>query len=211
MNANIGKNRNGVLGQTMRRIMLLVAGIAFALALAVAQSQPAQAGYAGLKPPEVPTIIQVPSGNQLFRVAHAVGTQDYVCLSTGWASPAYGPQATLFNEDNEQILTHFLSAYPVGSDTYFPTWQDSRDTSIVWANAVKDAKYSPDPTAIPWLLLKVVNTAVGPTGGNKMFGTTYIQRLNTTGGIIPTRACAPGDKALVPYTADYYFYKAADQ
>jgi hypothetical protein len=211
MNANIGKNRNIVLGQTMRRIVLLVAGIAFALALAVAQSQPAQAGYAGLKPPEVPTIIQVPAGNQLFRVAHAVGTQDYVCLSTGWASPAYGPQATLFNEDNEQILTHFLSAYPVGSDTYFPTWQDSRDTSIVWANPVKDAKYSPDPTAIPWLLLKVVNTAVGPTGGNKMFGTTYIQRLNTTGGIIPTRACAPGDKALVPYTADYYFYKAADQ
>jgi hypothetical protein len=211
MNANIGKNRNGVSGQTIRRIMLLVAGIAFALTLTVAQSQPAQASYAGIQPPDVPTIIQVPAGNQLFRVAHAVGTQDYVCLSTGWASPAYGPQATLFNEDNEQILTHFLSAYPVGSDSFFPTWQDSRDTSIVWANAVKDAKYTPDPTAIPWLLLKVVNTAVGPTGGDKMLGTTYIQRLNTTGGLIPTRSCAPGDKALVPYTADYYFYKAADQ
>lgn len=211
MYINIGKNWNRVLSPVVRRILLLIAGIAIVLAMAVAQSQPAQAGYATIKPPDVPSIIQVPAGNQPFRVGHAVGTQNYVCLSTGWVSPAYGPQATLFNEDNEQILTHFLSPYPAGSDTYFPTWQDSRDTSIVWANAVKDAKYTPDPTAIPWLLLKVVDTAVGPTDGDKMIATTYIQRVNTTGGLIPTRPCAPGDKALVPYAADYYFYKAADQ
>lgn len=210
MNANIGKNPNGMLSQKLHRIVLLVLGIAFALALTVAQSQPVQASYAAIKPPDVPGIIQVPAGNQLFRVAHAVGTQDYVCLSTGWASAAYGPQATLFNEDNEQILTHFLSAYPYGSAAFFPTWQDSRDSSIVWANPVKDAKYTPDPSAIPWLLLKVVDTAAGPTGGDKMFSTTYIQRLNTTGGLKPTTTCAEGDKALVPYTADYFFYKTAN-
>jgi hypothetical protein len=202
MNTNIGKNY---------RILFLVSAIVLVLVLTVSQSQLAQAGSVPITPPDVPTIIQVPAGNQPFRVAHAMGTQDYVCLSTGWASTAYGPQATLFNEDHEQILTHFLSAYPVGSDTYFPTWQDSRDTSIVWASAVKDAKYTPDPTAIPWLLLKVVGKSVGPTGGDKMFVTTYIQRINTTGGLTPTRTCDPGDKALVPYTADYYFYKAADQ
>ncbi len=209
MNTNIGKNRIGMLRQTMRRIVLLVGGIAFALALTVTRPQPAQASYATIKPPEVPSIIQVPVGNQLFRAAHAVGTQDYICLSTGWASPAYGPQATLFNEDNEQVLTHFLSPNPLGSNS--PTWQDSRDTSTVWANPVKDASYTPDPTAIPWLLLKVVKTAVGLTGGDKMIGTTYIQRLNTTGGLKPTGTCSEGDKALVPYTADYFFYKAADQ
>ena len=212
MNTNIGKNWNVVLSLAMRRILLLAAGIAIVLALTVSQSQPAQASsYATIKPPDVPTIIQVPAGNQPFRVAHAVGTQNYVCLSTGWASAAYGPQATLFNEDREQILTHFLIASPAGSDTFFPAWQDSRDTSIVWASPVRDAKYTPDPTAIAWLLLKVVDTTPGPTGGDKMLGTTYIQRLNTTGGLIPTRTCNPGDKALVPYTADYYFYKAADQ
>ncbi len=201
MNTNIGKNY---------RIFFIVGAIVFALALTVSQSQLAQAGSAPIMPPDVPPIIQVPAGNQPFRVGHAVGTQDYVCLSTGWASAAYGPQATLFNDDKEQILTHFLSAYPVGSDTFFPVWQDSRDTSIVWASAVQDAKYTPDPTAIPWLLLKAVGKAAGPTGGNKMIVTTYIQRVNTTGGIIPTRTCAPGDKALVPYTADYYFYKATE-
>ena len=211
MNANIGKNPNGVLSQKLRRIVLLVLGIAFALALTVARSQPAQASYATIKPPDVPTIIQAPAGNQLYRVAHAVGTQNYVCLTTGWAPAVYSPQATLFNGDNEQVLTHFLSPYPFGSDQFFPTWQDSRDSSTVWASAVKDAKYTPDPTAIPWLLLKVVDTAVGPTGGDKMVGITYIQRLNTTGGLKPAIPCNDGDKYLVPYAADYYFYKAAAQ
>jgi Protein of unknown function (DUF3455) len=201
MNTNIGKNY---------RILFIVGAIVFALALTFSQSQLVQAGSAPITPPDVPSIIQVPAGNQPFRVAHAVGTQDYVCLSTGWASASYGPQATLFNEDNQQILTHFLSAYPVESASFFPTWQDSRDTSTVWASPVQDAKYTPDPTAIPWLLLKVVGKAVGPTGGDKMIATAYIQRLNTTGGLKPTTSCSEGDKYLVPYTADYYFYKAAE-
>ena len=209
MNTNIGKNKRALATQTIRQMLLLACGIVLVLALTAARSQPAQS-YSPIKPPDVPTIIQVPTGNQLFRVGHAVGTQDYVCLSTGWASTAYGPQATLFDDDNQQILTHFLSAYPVGSASYFPTWQDSRDTSTVWASAVKDAKYTPDSTAIPWLLLKVVDTAVGPTGGDKMIATTYIQRLNTTGGLKPTTPCNDGDKALVPYTADYFFYKQAN-
>src|SRR5215207_3528723 len=128
MNATIGKNRNAMLSQSVRHVLLLAFWIACAFVLAVARSQPAHASDAAIKPPDIPSIIQVPAGNQLFRVAHAVGTQDYICLSTGWASTAYGPQATLFDEDNEQILTHFLSAHPVGSVSFFPTWQDSRDT-----------------------------------------------------------------------------------
>jgi hypothetical protein len=211
MNTNIGKNRRALTNQTprrtMRRIVFLACAIALALALTV--SQPARADR--IPPPDVPTIIQVPAGNQLFRVAHAVGTQNYVCLSTGWASRAYGPQATLFNEENEQVLTHFLSPNPDETNAARATWQDSRDTSTVWANPIDGASYTPDPTAIPWLLLKVVGKAVGPTGGDKMISTTYIQRLYTTGGLKPTGTCTEGDRALVPYTANYFFYKAADQ
>jgi hypothetical protein len=206
MNTDIGKNRNVLANQTARGILILACGIALVLTLMV--SQPARAERS--TPPDVPTIIRVPVGNQLFRSAHAIGTQNYVCLSTGWAPRAYSPQATLFNEEKEQVLTHFLSPYPAGSNTFSPTWQDSRDTSTVWANPVDGASYTPDPTAIPWLLLKVVRTAVGPTGGDKMLVTTYIQRLNTTGGLRPTTTCNEGDKSLVPYTADYYFYKAVD-
>jgi hypothetical protein len=183
---------------------LLACGMVFALALMI--SRPARADNG--TPPDVPAILQPPAGNRLFRVAHAVGTQDYVCLSTGWASPAYGPQATLFGEENEQVFTHFLSPNPDEGNIPRPTWQDSQDTSTIWANLVPGASYTPDPTAIPWLLLRVVGQAEGPTGGDRMTGSTYIQRLNTTGGLKPTSACTEGDKALVPYTADYYFYKA---
>jgi len=204
MNEENGKNRNVPVNRTVRRIAFLACGIAFALALMV--SRPARADDS--TPPDVPTNLQVPAGNRLFRVAHAVGTQDYVCLSTGWASPAYGPQATLFDDENQQILTHFLSPNPDESNTPRPTWQDSHDTSTIWANPIQGASYTPDPTAIPWLLLRVVGRAEGPTGGDKMTGTSYIQRVNTTGGLRPTGACTEGDKALVSYTADYYFYKA---
>jgi hypothetical protein len=40
----------------------------------------------------------------------------------------------------------------------------------------------------------------------------YIQRLNTSGGIAPQTGCALatdiGRIALVPYAADYFFYRA---
>jgi hypothetical protein len=40
---------------------------------------------------------------------------------------------------------------------------------------------------------------------------TYVQRVNTTGGLRPA---APGSSigavVEVPYTAEYYFYRAAD-
>ena len=201
------KNRNTPKNQTTRRILLTACGTALMLALTVLLPQATRADNAA--PPEVPNTIQVPPGNHLFREGHAIGTQNYICLSTGWTSPAYGPQATLFNEDDDQIITHFLSPNPDESDAPpRPTWQDSRDTSTVWGDPIPGATHTPDPTAIPWLLLEVVGAAEGPTGGDTMTGTTYIQRVNTTGGLKPTGSCTEGDKALVPYTADYFFYKA---
>ena len=59
----------------------------------------------------------------------------------------------------------------------------------------------------------MVGAQDGLTGGHKLTATTFIQRLNTSGGIAPSMGCAAltdvGKRALVPYTADYFFYKAA--
>ena len=89
------------------------------------------------------------------------------------------------------------------------TWQDSRDSSIVWARAIAVATV--DPTAVPWLKLVVVGSQVGPTGGNTLSQSTFVQRLNTTGGLAPATGCDHlpdvGKKAFQPYTADYFFYK----
>jgi hypothetical protein len=61
--------------------------------------------------------------------------------------------------------------------------------------------------SIQCLLLQSVGNLKGPTGGNLLANATFIQRLNTAGGAIPTTACTVGQTQLVPYTADYFFFR----
>jgi hypothetical protein len=63
---------------------------------------------------------------------------------------------------------------------------------------------TPDSTAIPWLLLETVST-----GGPGIFSSvTYIQRVNTTGGVAPAGpGSSIGETVQVPYKAEYYFYR----
>jgi hypothetical protein len=187
--------------------------------LALTLGEPAL-GEAPTVPP-VPPEIQVPAGTVPFLKGHAVGTQNYICLlsaSGGLSWTFFGPQATLFltfnflnSEIRQQITTHFLSPNPDESGTARPTWQSSFDTSAVWGRAVASSM-NPNfvaPGAIPWLRLEVVGTERGPTGGAFLTQTTFIQRLNTSGGMAPSTGCSiPGATMFVPYTADYFFYKA---
>jgi hypothetical protein len=59
------------------------------------------------------------------------------------------------------------------------------------------------------LLLSAASTAAAD--GDRLVGTTYIQRIATTGGLAPPaaecNATAAGARAEIPYTADYYFWK----
>jgi hypothetical protein len=170
---------------------------------------------APVTPPPVPEVLEVEAGNVPYLILHAVGTQNQVCqprpsgVGLGWAF--FGPQATLFDADGRQQVTHYLSANPIENGAARATWQHSGDTSSVWAAAT--AVYSePDYVAagaIPWLKLKTVGAVDGPAGGYKVSDTTFIQRVNTVGGIAPATDCpAIGAKLLVPYEADYVFYKA---
>ncbi|WP_079143868.1 CHRD domain-containing protein [Streptomyces luteocolor] len=55
--------------------------------------------------------------------------------------------------------------------------------------------------------LDLAATRIGGRGG--LLGTTVeILRLNTVGGVQPTRACTPGEIVGVPYQADYVFVRA---
>src|SRR5262249_52432884 len=153
-----------------------------------------------------------PSAFQPFMKAHAVGTQNYICapaaVPSGFDWLFIGPQATLFDDDLSQSLTHFQSRNIV-QDAIQATWQHSRDSSVVWA--VKHAGAIVTPTAIEWLLLDVTRAELGPTGGDKLARTTYVQRVNTVGGVKPPSAdCGPATlntRRLVAYEADYYFYR----
>jgi hypothetical protein len=189
------------------------------VALAASLLQPAQA-HDHVRPPAVPSSIAVPAGNQAVLKGRGVGTQNYVCLpaATGFAWTLFTPQATLFNRSDKEITTHYFGPNPDEAGTIRAAWQHSRDTSIVWAQAKVPPSFDPAfvaPGAVPWLLLEVVGKQEGPNGGDTLIETTFIQRVNTAGGLAPTTGCSAlsdvGKRAFIPYSADYFFFEREDR
>jgi len=185
-----------------------------ALGMAFTLSFPPAAHAQTVTPPPVPAGLEVPAPNRAFLVGHAFGTQNYVCQPTthlgrvDWV--LFTPEATLFDGQAAQIITHFFSPNPDEDNTIVrATWEDSRDTSTIWAKAIASATVDPD--AITWVTLQVVGKRLGPTGGNALSVSTFVQRLNTKGGLPPATGCEVlndvGHKAFAPYTADYFFYR----
>ena len=223
MSYNLGQQTKTTARVRSLFVAVLVLGCLFGTATyAVAQK---------VTPPSAPATITPPTGNSAFAVGHAFGTQGYVCLpdpingGTSWKVNQARPEATLFADvfgQPVQIITHFASIdanpnqnapnpVPVGGNA---TWQSSFDTSKVWAKAVGNIIAGSDPVscpntgAIPCLLLQSIGNQQGPTGGKFLAKATFVQRLNTNGGAAPTTACAVGQTQLMPYTADYYFFRA---
>jgi len=158
----------------------------------------------------IPDAIAVPTGATLKFRAHGRGNQVYTCTGTTTAVDAGAdagdagttttyawvavPDAKLYDQNNAQIGTHFAG----------PTWMSTADESD--AVGVKDTQ-SAGATAndIPWLRLKVVSHM----GSGVFTDVTWVQRLNTSGGVAPSTACTSanlGTVTPVAYTADYYFY-----
>jgi hypothetical protein len=145
----------------------------------------------------VPDNLKVEAGSHPFLVGHADGTQNYVCAPSGngVAYVLFTPEATLFNDDGDQLITHFFSPNPdpvtptrvhavVADGAIRATWVDSKDGSSVWAKLHNQWRplFTPDKTAVAWLLLDKVGVEDGLTGGNILSKTTQVQRLSTTGG-----------------------------
>ena len=202
--------------QSAHRALPIACAALLAVAFTAPVAQPARADEAAVTPPPVPANIQVPAGNTAFLVGHGVGTQNYICLpsGTGFKFVLFTPQATLFSRAGKEVITHYFSPNPAEGGTIRATWQHSRDASTVWAkvalgNSLSDPSFVA-PGAVAWLLLTVVGTEEGPTGGDTLTRTTFIQRLNTSGGLAPSTGCSSqaevGRQAFVPYSADYFFY-----
>jgi Protein of unknown function (DUF3455) len=148
--------------------------------------------------PVVPTDLEVPAGNHLVHHVYARGFQIYRCTVDAngahvWSFVA--PDAILYANAgyNGQTGTHYAG----------PIWESNSGSMV--RGAVDKIVPSPDPNAVPWLLLH----AVSSSGPGIFKDVTFIQRLNTYGGKAPTTVCdAPGTEVRIPYTAEYYFYKA---
>jgi hypothetical protein len=133
----------------------------------------------------VPEAIRVPPGNRLIAQFPAQGVQVYQCTGGAWTF--LEPIAAL--GDPSPAVIHFRG----------PSWESIRDGSLVEAATVAS---SPVAGAIPQLLLKATKTR-----GSGIFGNvTYVQRLDTAGGLAPTTTCKDGQTQGVAYTADYLFF-----
>jgi uncharacterized protein DUF3455 len=139
----------------------------------------------------IPSAIAAPPNSELLLMAHARGFQIYVCRAEGWVLKA--PEALLYDQQGTAIGKHFAG----------PAWQHNDGSRITGKLAAKVD--SPDPAAIPWLLLDVTAHE-----GHGIFSrVTSIQRINTAGGLPPASVCAESNRDAEhqsPYSADYYFY-----
>ena len=174
--------------------MLLAGTVAVATALSLAQTANAEP----MAPP-VPGEIVVPEGHKPFLIGHATGVQIYACNATdaGYKWGLVAPRANLYDDKGKLLTTHSGG----------PTWE-ALDGSKVTAR--RDKWVNVDRSAIDWLLLAATSATAGPNG-DRLAGTSYIQRIKTVGGIAPPAAdcsaATAGTQNEVAYTADYVFWK----
>ena len=205
---------------TKQLLCLITASvIVVGLESSVAFAQPAL--LHGIDVPPVPANLEVPAGHSVFLKGFAVGTQNYICLPSGpsvaWRFVA--PQATLFltfrGDPFQQITTPL-------SEPERARWRAASDVAALarhergYASGCCSRRVTRPMSsrrAIPWLLLEG-----GRLRGRSPWrpvcsrGRTYVQRLNTCGGVAPGTGCSLatniGRIALVPYSTDYFFYRA---
>lgn len=135
--------------------------------------------------------------SRLYLVLHAIGVQKYRCQANGtWLFT--DPEAILYKTTGapKPVGTHFLNF-----STGLPVWQFKSGSSV---EAARTQTMPAGAGDIAWLLLEAVATSPGRLGH-----TTWIQRLNTSGGVAPTGTCTPGATTAVPYRADYFFWRDA--
>jgi hypothetical protein len=113
------------------------------LGIALTLTLPHAAQAQGVTPPPVPTNIEVPAPEVAFLLGRGFGTQNYECQpvsSLGRVDRVlFTSQATLFGDHDKQLTTHFFSPNPVENGIVRATWQDSRDTSIVWGRVIESS------------------------------------------------------------------------
>jgi hypothetical protein len=135
--------------------------------------------------------VQAPAENKVAFHAYAEGVQIWSWNGTSWAF--LKPEAVLYAgaEDDGIVGIHYAG----------PTWESNSGSYVV---GVVEKRATPNPDAIPWFLLRAVDS----DGPGIFDGVTYIQRVNTVGGIAPAAPGGfPGEEARVPYSADYFFYR----
>ncbi|MBP7645934.1 MAG: DUF3455 domain-containing protein [Comamonas sp.] len=158
-------------------------------------------GHSMYSQANLPAAVQVPAGHKVAMETVGVGQITYECRAKKDMAGAHewvfvGPDAKLQTRSGAVIGRYWGPP---------ATWENN-DGSKVTATQVAVA-----PAGMGDIPLQLVK-ANPATGMGAMQGVTYIQRVNTRGGIAPAMACSAGNlgaKQIVPYQADYIFWKAS--
>lgn len=146
---------------------------------------------------DVPAAIAVPAGKPAMTLK-GVGKLTYECRAKAGTNDAFewafvGPDA----------LLQEMGGRTVGKYYGGPTWEHSDGSRITG----KQLAIAPGGSGNIPLQLVQTNSA---TGSGAFSGVTYIQRVNTQGGVAPALPCnasAVTSRQTVDYSADYVFYK----
>ena len=182
----------------MKRAPIAIAAAMTALTLA-ACSTPGM--MTTMKAPDAPAAVTPPAGHKVVMMTTGMGELTYECRAKAgvpgqWEWVFTGPDAMLYDMNRKMVGKYYGG----------PTWE-AADGSKVGGKQLAVAP-SPNAGAIPLQLVQ----ASPAMGTGAMTGISYIQRLNTIGGIAPMDACgasSAGTKKTVKYQADYVFYKPA--
>ena len=168
--------------------------IAAAIALSACASAPMMMKVDNAALPEP---VRVPAGQKVMMSTTGVGEITYECREKKDMAGAHewafvGPVATLYSGDKKAVGKYYAG----------PTWEANDGSKVTG----KQLAVSPaTPGNIPLQLVKT-DPAMG---AGAMTGVSYIQRLNTKGGVAPAMACdamSKGKRQQVAYEADYVFY-----
>ena len=148
----------------------------------------------------LPDVVKVPAGHVVAMEAMATGDILYQCLAKKDMAGQFewvfsGPDAGLKDRSGKGVGKYYGPP---------ATWESMDGSKVTGAQvAVAPAGAG----SIPLQLVKA-NPAMGM---GVMQGVSYIQRVNTQGGVAPTALCGAAtldQKQTVKYTADYIFWRA---
>jgi hypothetical protein len=149
----------------------------------------------------LPEPVKVPAGHKVAMETVGSGSITYECRVKVNAAGQFewffiGPDARLMDRGGKQVGKYFGPP---------ATWESMDGSKVTGAQvAVAPAMAG----SIPYQLVKA-NPAMG---SGAMNGVSYIQRVETKGGVAPAMPCSAGNvgqKQVVQYQADYIFYTAS--
>ena len=148
----------------------------------------------------LPDAVKVPGGHRVVMETAAAGDITYQCRAKKDIEGQFewvfiGPNAGLKDRGGKVVGRYYGPP---------ATWESTDGSKVTGAQlAISPAESG----SIPFQLVKA-NPAMGM---GRMQGVSYIQRVNTQGGVAPASMCSTGNvdqKQVVRYRADYIFWGA---